>query len=187
MGNSSSTYVAKRASVLSNPLTNPSIFLSADNASYASFVAIPGQQASGTSALDGKDIYVRATGKITTGTSATLTLALYYATAARTAITYNGTGVSSLVAPSATAAFATASGNWSLETVLCWDITSQLLSGYYTLYSSATPAITAPTVTSQLTAVDFSQPGVGFVLGAKTSATNASNTVSLSEFILEVL
>jgi hypothetical protein len=188
MASGRSVYVAKKAATLTNPITNDSIFLQSDSSALAAFVsAYQGGLVGGTSNLDGKAFYVRATGKVTTGTSSTLIGTLYYATASRTAITFNGTGVSSTGATFTTGAIATTSGNWMIEATFLWDFTSKQLNGYFDTLSSPTPTLAAPAVTTQLTSIDLSLPGAGFVMGAHFGSTNASNVVSLSEFILEVM
>jgi len=187
MAGASSTYVAKRATALANPITNDSIFLAADNAATSAFVGVPGNGGPGVSLVNGVKMTMRACGTVTTGTSSTLILNFYYATTARTAITYNGTGVTSLGATMTTAAYATTSGNWFYEANLIWDATSKIMGGSFNGYASATPALQAGTVTSALTAVDLSANGIGFIMGAHFGSTNAANTVSLTEFIIEVV
>lgn len=187
LANAESAYVAKRASALTNPITNDSIFVQADNSTLSAFVSIPGDFVSGTSRLDGKCIYVRASGKVITGASSTLITTLWFSPTARTSITFNGTGVATTGATHTSGAFATTSGNWFLEAVFTWDITSKILGGSFDAFSSATPSVTATTVCTAVTAVDLSVPGPGFLCGAHFGTSNAANIVSLSEFILEVL
>lgn len=186
MANAESAYVAKRAAVLTNPITNDAIFLQADNSALSAFVAIPGDFVSGTSRLDGKCIYVRASGKITVAANSTLIFTLYYSPTARTSITFNGTGVSTTGATQTTGTF-TASGNWFVEGTFTWDITSKILGGYFDAYSSLTPTFTTTAVATNITAVDLSVPGPGFIMGAHLGTGNAASVVSMSEFVLEVL
>jgi len=188
MARGSSAYVAKRAATIVNALTNDNIFLQFDNSAFAAFVsAYQGGEGPGVSLLDGSSIYVRASGKVTTGTSSTLLVTLYYSAAAKTAITYNGTGVTATASTFTSAAYATASGNWMLETTLVWDYTSLKMGGYFVSTSGPTPVIAGPTVVTTLTAVDLSLPGAGFVLGAHFGSTNAGNIATLSQFTLEVM
>jgi hypothetical protein len=188
MASGRSVYYAKKSVALTNPITNDSIFLQSDSSALAAYVsAYQAALVGGTSNLDGKSFYVRATGKVTTGTSSTLIVTLYYATAARTAITYNGTGVSTTGATLTTGAIGTTSGNWMIEATFLWDYTSKQLNGYFDTLSSPTPTLAAPAVTTQITTVDLSVPGPGFVVGAHFGSTNASNVVSLSELELEVM
>lgn len=187
MAGNDAVYVAKRAATLTNPLTNDSIFVQADKSTLAAYVAIPGDFVSGTSRLDGKMIYVRASGKVTTGTSSTLIGTLYYTPTVLSSTTYNGTGVSSTGATFTSAAFSTTSGNWFIESKMIWDATSKILGGLFSVFSSATPSITAETVNTAITSVDLSIPGTGFIVGVHFGSTNASNVASLSEFILEVM
>jgi len=188
MASGRSVYPAKKSVALTNPLTNDSIFLQSDSSALASYVsAYQEGLVGGTSGLDGKPFYVRACGKVTTGASSTLIVTLYYATAARTAITYNGTGVSSTGVTVTTGSIATTSGNWILEAEFLWDFTSKQLNGQFWGFSSPTPTVISPTVTTQLTTVDLSIPGPGFVVGAHFGTTGAANVVTLSEFVLEVM
>lgn len=188
MAGNDAVYVAKRAATLTNPLTNDSIFVQADNSNLAAFVAIPGDFVSGTSRLDGKMVYVRASGKVTTGASSTLIGTIYYSSAARTSITYNGTGVSSTGATFTSNSFATTSGNWYIEAKFIWDATSKILGGGFDAYSSAsTAAVVADTALTAISSVDLTIPGPGFICGVHFGTTSTSNVATLSEFILEVM
>lgn len=188
MPNANSVYVAKRAAVLANPITTDSIFLSADSASFASFVLVPGAGASGLSSLDGGSFRVRASGKVTVSTSSTLIITLYYASAARTAITSTTTGVSTtgatITSSSMTAPY---NSNWSLIAEFNWDYTSKILNGFFTGVTGPTPALAAAAVTTQLTSVDLSLPNAGFVMGTHLGTSGSTSTVTLSNFSLEVL
>ena len=188
MARGSTVYTAKKAATIVNALTNDNIFLQSDNSAFAAFVsAYQGGMVGGTSNLDGKSIYIRASGKVTTGASSTLIVTLYYSAAAKTAILYNGTGVTATASTFTSAAYATTTGNWMLETTFVWDYTSLKMNGYFISTSGPTQVIAGPTVVAQLTAVDLSLPGCGFALGAHFGSTNAGNIATLSEFALEVL
>lgn len=188
MASGRSVYTAKKSVALTNPITNDSIFLQSDSSSWAAYVsAYQGGLVGGTSNIDGKPFYVRASGKVTTGTSSTLIVTIYYATAARTAITYNGTGVSTTGVTVTTGSIATSNGNWFLDATFLWDYTSKQLNGFFEVLSSPTPTYGALAAATQITTVDLSVPGPGFVVGAHFGSTNASNVVTLSEFVLEVM
>lgn len=186
MASNDAVYVAKRATALTNPITNDSIFLSADSASFSSFVALENDIVSGTARQNARVYYVRASGIVITGTSSTLIVDFFYSPTARTSITYNGTGVSASLATHTSGAFATASGNWWLEATLTWDSVSKILGGKYEAFSSATPSVTATTVCTNVTAVDLTIPGAGIICGAHFGSTNASNIVTMTEFLAEV-
>lgn len=187
LASNDAVYTAKRATALTNPLTNDSIFLQADNSALAAYVALQNDQVTGTSRMDGRMFYARASGKVTTSVSSTLILTMYYATAAKTAITFNGTGVASTGATHTSGAFATTSGNWWLEAEFTWDVTSKVLGGLFRAFSSATPSITADTVLTAQTAVDLTTSGgPGLVMGAHFGTTGAGNIVTMTEFVLEV-
>lgn len=186
MASNDAVYVAKRATALTNPLTNDSIFLQADNAALAAFVALENDIVSGTARLDGRVYYVRASGKVITTVSSTLITTLYWANTAKTAITYNGTGVSTTGATHTSGAFATTSGNWWLEATLTWDSVSKILGGKFEAFSSATPSVTATTVCTAVTAVDLTVPGGGLVCGCHFGTTGTGNICTMTEFLAEV-
>ena len=188
MANTNTCYTAKKAATIVNALTNDNIFLQSENSAYAAFVsAYQGGEVGGTSSLDGATIRVRASGKVTTGASSTLIATLYYSAAAKTAILYNGTGVTATAATFTSAAYATTTGNWLLEADFVWDYTSLKMNGRFRAISGPTPVVVADTVVAQLTAVDLSLPGAGFVCGCHFGTTSATNVATLSNFTLEVL
>jgi hypothetical protein len=188
-GSATSVYTAKRAATLTNPITNDSIFLSADNSAYSAFVSpMLVAASSGVSALEGVPFYLRASGKVTTSVSSTLIVTVYFGTAARTNITYNATGVTALTGALTTGSYATASGNWWMYYELLWDFKSLLLGGSYrTFNQNSTPAVVAETIITAQTAVDLTIPGCGFIVGAHFGSTGAGNIATLSNFELGVL
>jgi hypothetical protein len=187
-GSATSIYTAKRAAILTNPLTNDSIFLQADNSALSAFVSpILLAASSGVSALEGVPFYVRASGKVTTSASSTLITTVYFATAARTSITFNGTGVTALTGALTSGTYATASGNWWMYYEFIWDFKSQVLGGSYRTFSSETPAVVAETVQTAITAVDLTAAGAGFIVGAHFGSTGTGNLATLSNFELGVL
>jgi hypothetical protein len=188
MARAGTVYRAKKANTIVNALTNDSIFLSSDNTAISAYVSLyQGGMVSGTSLLDGRPIYVRASGKVTTGASSTLIVTLYYSAAAAGAITYNGTGVSTTGVTLTTGSIATTSGNWMLEAEFLWDFTSKQLNGVFSGLSSPTPTVAAPAAATQITAVDLSIPGPGLVCGCHFGTTGAANVATLSEFVAEVM
>jgi hypothetical protein len=189
LASNDAVYVAKRATALTNPITNDSIFLSADSAAFSAFVPIQDDIVLGTPRLNSRVWYARASGRVTTGTTSTLIATIYYSPTARTSLTYNGTGVSSTGATFTSGNFSTTSGNWFIEAMFTWDITSKVLGGYFAAFSSATPSISAETVCTNQTSVDLTNianPGPGLIVGAHFGTGNAANVVTLDEFLLEV-
>lgn len=186
LANAETAYIAKRATPLTNP-TAATMFLQADNAALAAFVAIPADFVSGTPRPGVQCFYVRASGKVITGTTSTLTVTLYYSPTARTAITTGTTGVVTTGATHTSGGFVSTSGNWFIEYTGTWDSTSKIMGGYFDAFSTATPSVTVLTVGTAVTGADLSVPGPGFVLGTLFGSTNAANIVTLSEFVLEVL
>jgi hypothetical protein len=186
LANANTTYLAKRSTPLTNP-TSATIFLQADNAALAAFVAIPEDFVLGTPRPNVLSFRVRAIGRVITGASSTLISTLYYSPTARTAITTGTTGVATTGATHTSGAFATTSGNWFLTATYTWDPVSKILGGYFDAFSSGTPSVTATTVCTAVTAADLSISGPGFVVGATFGTGNAANIATLSELSLEVL
>lgn len=188
MARAGTVYTAKKANTLTNPLTNDSIFVSSDNTALPAYISLYlGGMVAGTSKLDGRPVYVRASGKVTTGASSTLIVTLYYSATVTTATTYNGTGVSTTGVTLTTGSIATTSGNWMLEAEFLWDYTSKQLNGVFTGLSSPTPTVATPTAATQITSVDLSVPGPGLVCGCHFGTTGAANVATLSEFVAEVM
>ena len=198
MATATSSYVAKKAAALANPITNDSIFVQSDNSAKSAFVSLYQLvSSSGTVQPLCTEFYVRASGTVTTGTGSTLIVKLYYSTGAQGSTTFNGTGVTATTITFTSGSIATASQNWDLEANLFWDATSKVLNGYFWSVnpaSSTTCQVTAQTAITSLTAIDLtalstSSPAgaPGLICGAHFGTTNASNTVSLTDFIAEVL
>jgi hypothetical protein len=175
MSNTNTIYTAKRAAPLTNPVTALVTFLQNDNSAKAAAVYVP-DQGTQTSTAGSLRFNIRAWGRITSGTSGNVSLALQYGTAT--------SANTSVVAP--TAASYSVSGNWLLETTFLWDVTSKLLNGYYAGWAtSAGTAITPVIVTSILTAKDFTTNGLGFTMAAFFGTSNAGNIAFLDGFTLE--
>lgn len=198
MATSTSSYFAKKAASLTNPLTNDSIFVQSDNSAKAAFVSLYQEvEGSGTIGVPCQAFYVRAQGLVTTGASSTLIVKLYYSTGAQSSITYNGTGVTATTITFTSGSIATASQNWSLEAELFWDATSKVLNGqFWTVNpaSATTCQVTAQTAITSLTSVDLTAlsnttpiGAPGLICGAHFGTTSTSNVVTLSEFVAEVM
>lgn len=198
MATATSSYVAKKAAALVNPITNDSIFVQSDNSAKSAFVSLYQLvNSSGTVQPLCTSFYVRASGTVTTGTTSTLLVTLYYSTGAQGSTTRNGTGVTATSATFTSGSIASASQNWDLEANLFWDATSKVLNGYFWSVnpaSATTCQVTAQTAITSLTAIDLTALSTstpigapGLTIGAHFGSTNASNTVSLTEFIAEVL
>lgn len=175
MANGVSIYCAKRAAALTNPVTALVTFLQADNSAKAAAVYVPDQWQDNIVAGSFR-FNLRAHGRVTSGTSGNITLAIQYGTAT--------SGNTSIVAPSAAAY--SVNGNWNLDVDgLVWDSTSKLLNGRYTGYvTSAGTILTAASIT-QLAAKDFTANGLGFTVAAFFGTSNAGNIVYLDDFCLE--
>lgn len=198
MAQANSSYVAKKAAALTNPITNDSIFVQSDNSAKSAFVSLYQLvQGSGVVQPTCLQFYVRAAGLVTTGTSSTLIVKLYYSTGAQGSITYNGTGVTATTITFTSGAIATASQNWEIEANLFWDATSKVLNGsFFTTNpaSATTCQVTAQTAITSLTSIDLTALSTatpvgapGLICGAHFGSTNASNVVTLSEFVAEVM
>lgn len=180
MANQGSVFKAKRATSQTNP-TSATVFKQADNSALAANILIPGD-----SRLQGQKFRVRASGRVTGGTTTNFTPRIQYSSAA------NGSGAATsanntAVAAATARAFNTLSGTWSIEGDFIWDSTSAKLNGAFWALNGSTATLDALAATTAVSTVDLSVSGVGFVVDALFSATNASNTCTLDDFSLEVL
>lgn len=198
MATVTTTYTAKKATALTNPLTNDSIFVQSDNSAKSAFVSLYQLvQGAGVVYPAVLSFYVRAAGLVTTGTSSTLIVKLYYSTGASGSTTFNGTGVTATTVTFTSGAIATASQNWQIDANLYWDFTSKVLNGSFTTVnpaSATTCQVTAQTAITSLTTIDLTAlssaapiGGPGLILGAHFGSTNAGNVVTLSEFSAGVI
>lgn len=198
MATVTTTYTAKKANALTNPLTNDSIFVQSDNSAKSAFVSLYQLvQGAGVVYPAVLSFYVRAAGLVTTGTSSTLIVKLYYSTGASGSTTFNGTGVTATTVTFTSGAIATASQNWQIDANLYWDFTSKVLNGSFTTVnpaSATTCQVTAQTAITSLTTIDLTAlssaapiGGPGLILGAHFGSTNAGNVVTLSEFSAGVI
>lgn len=188
-GNADSIYVAKRASLLTNP-TAATVWLQADNSSKASAVYVPDQWFTAQSLvsttlvsvanLGSLNFRVRASGRATGGTTTNFTPAIQFGTSTTA-------GSNTTVATATARAVNSTSAPWFIDATFVWDYTSKRLDG--TFYASNGSAGTTDTVatTTQVTAVDFSTNGLGFVVSALFSATNAGNLCYLDALVLEAI
>lgn len=192
MANNTSTYVAKKAAALTGLVgAAASLFVQSDNALWAAFCGVPGIEVAGTSALDGRAFYLRASGKITTGSGGTSTFlpGIYYvASNARTTVTAPTVLVAGVAS---TALAATTSYPWLVEATCIWDSTSQVLTGYYDQIVGIASGLTTQAINISnfisSVALDSTTAGQGFQCAITMGTTRTGCTVSLSEFILEVL
>ena len=185
MANASNCYVAKKASTLTNPITTAQVFTQTDSALLSAFVAVPGAFAVGTSLIDGKCIYMRMSGTIVMGASATFTPQIWWTKNARTTVAVTS---ATAVAGAASTAIA-ATHPWFLETELVWSYASLKLGGYYSQYVGIASGLITQAITTAnvLTAVDLSTATSGFIPTALIGTGNAATVVTLSEFVLEVM
>jgi hypothetical protein len=190
MGNSSSTYIAKKAATLANPITTAAVFTQTDNALWSAFVsAAPTAGSSGVSLIDGKAIYLRASGNILTGTggTATFTPQIWFSANVRTTVVV--TAATAVAGAASTALAATTNYPWFLETTLVWSFPSLVLGGYYSQYVGIASGLTTQTITTAnfLSAVDLSVTTNGFFASALMGTSRTGCVVTMNEFILEVL
>ena len=171
-------YAAKRAAAQTNPVTSLSTFLQADNSAKAAAVYVPDQWQESNTAGSFRFNLV-AWGRVTSGTSGNVTLAIQYGTSVTAASN------TSIIAP--TAAAYSVSGNWMLNSQLLWDSTSKLLNGSYGGHVTSAGTILSAASITQLSAKDFTTNGLGFTVSAFFGTSNASNIVYLDGFYLEVL
>lgn len=172
MANSNTVYQAKKAAALSNP-TSASVFVTSADATKPAIVYLPG-----SSKLDGKPFRVRAVGKATGGTTTNLTIVIQQGTSVTA-------GSNTDCFTSGAKAINSVNGNFIVEFIGSFDATSKIIQGLGTGMVNDV-AVAAAAITAQ-TAMDPATEGIGFVVSAVFSATNAGNTVSLTDFSLEQL
>lgn len=176
MSSNLSTYKAKRAASLVNPVTNAVPFVTADSSSVAALVRFP--TISGTTSAAFK---VRAVGRSTTGTSGNFACSLQFGNS--TAAATN----SIVYAPTTQ----TNANNcvWFIEAIFVWDATKQQLEGAGSAINGSTVNYSALAATTTVTAVDLSTGAAGncIVAAALFGTSNASNIAYLDDLSLEVL
>lgn len=176
MGNTNTIYSAKRAAALANPVTANVTFLQNDNSAKAAAVFVPDQWQENTVA-GSLALRLRCWGRVTSGTSGNVTVAVQFGTA---------TSGNTTIFTSSAAAYSV-SGNYYFSSDLVWDVTSKLMNGmYYGWATSAGTAITPATIT-QLAAKDFTTNGLGFTAAGFFGTSNAGNILYLDGLSLEVI
>lgn len=189
MAKGSSVYIAKKATTLSNPTGTAVVFTQSDSASWASYCALPEAVVSGTSGLDGKCIYLRASGNVVVGTGGTSTFTpqIWWTANART--TTAVTSATAVAGAASTALSASTNYPWFLETTLVWSQASALLGGYYDQYVGIASGLTTPAITTGnvLSTIDLSVNTNGFICSGLMGTSRTGTVITLSEFILEVL
>lgn len=194
MPNSTSVYIAKKAAALSNPLTNPSVFLQSDNSSWAAFVAIQSAVAvAGTSLIDGVPFRLRASGRVVVGSggTSTFTPGLYYISASvRTTVASPASGTQ-IAGTASTALSASTTYPWMIEATCIWDSVSETIGGWYTQTVGIAAGVTTQAIlinnTQASTALDSTPGGAGFQATALFGTSRTGNSAVLSTFTAEVL
>jgi ferric iron reductase protein FhuF len=170
MANNNVVYRAKKAATLSNP-TSASTFLQSDNSLLAAVVYFPTQVA-GSSA----SFRFRARGRVTT-------IGAHNATP-KVSLGTSVTAASNTVIAAATArSVATTTAVWSIDGVLDWNGTSNLLKGWFKALNGSTATLDADAVTTSVTA-DLSVAGIGLSV-EMTVATGGGDSAFLDELTLE--
>lgn len=171
MANSDSTYIAKPAASLVNPITTAVVFqqtsspiatVSATQTAKAVFVKYNGYSQYGVGVSNNVDLVrlkVVAAGRATGGTTVNFTPSMLIAPAAA------NTGISLTLATNTTVfsptamAFNSASGNWKIEIELIWDPISGQINGLSSGYGGAsTQTTTAITAITPLTGYTVTAP-----------------------------
>jgi len=145
------------------------------------------------SVYDGHAFKVRLAGKAKTGTSATLTIKLYEATAACVAATTAAalsTGTSVVLSAAASGAIATTTANFLVEATFIWDSTSKILNGYLNAaqVAGAAVAVNSGTVSTAVVTTPVASLGItdlNFIPSFTFSSANAGNSVTLTEFAID--
>lgn len=172
MAGPGAVYKAKKAATLSNP-TSASTFVQSDDSTKAAAVFFP-QQIAGSSA----SFRFRARGRVTTIGSHNNT--------PKVSLGSSVTAASNTIIAAATArAVATTTAVWSIDGVLEWNGTSNLLKGWFKALNGSTATLDADAVTTSVTA-DLSVPGVALSVES-TVATGGGDSSFLDELSLEVI
>lgn len=176
MANTNTSYRAKKAASLANPVTNAVPFVTSDSSSVAAAVYFP--QIVGTTSAAFR---VRARGRFTTGTSGNAAISLQFgnSTAAST---------NTIVCAPTTQTCADNCVYW-LEAVFAWDATKKQLTNAYTALNSSTSVLVVYVAGTTVAAVDLSTGAAGncIVAAALFGTSNAGNIAYLDELSLEVL
>lgn len=131
----------------------------------------------GSNKLKNRRFKVRASGRVTGGTTTNFTITMYYGVSAT---------VSSNTAIEASTARAvdSASHNWMIEADLVWDVTSQKLQGMGISVVANIGVDAWAVINNVPTSVDLSGEGLGFTLTGTFSTGNASNVAYCDQFEL---
>lgn len=178
MANANSVYTAKRAATLTNPIA-ATTFLQADNSAKAAAVYVPDQWQENTVAGSIR-FNLKAWGRATGGTTTNFLPQIQFGTSVTAA---SNTDITVMT----TRAYNSASGNWWIEAQMVWDSTSKILVGSFTGGGGTAGTLNTPTITTALSAKDFTTNGLGFTVSAIFSATNAGNLAYMDGFLLEVV
>ena len=177
MANANSIYRAKKATALTDP-TSATTFKQADSSSKAACVFFPVfAQATAPPVLAFK---FRALGRATTTGSHNVTPKVSYGVSTTA-------GSNTIIAAATARAVATTTASWVIWGDLIWDSTSQVLQGSFSAMNGSTNVLdSAAVLTSSVTAVDFSQSGLGLSVEI-TIATGGGDIGYLDDLSLEVL
>lgn len=176
MANASTSYRAKKAASLANPVTNAVPFVTADDSSKPAIVYFPA--ISGTTSAAFR---VRARGRFTTGTSGNAAISFQFG---------NSTAASTNTVVSAPTTQTCADNCvYFLEAIFIWDATKKQLENAYTCLNGSTAALVVYVAGTTVTGVDLSTGAAGnsIVAAGLFGTSNAGNIAYLDELTLEVL
>lgn len=183
MAGGNSIYRAKKSPALANPITTAVVFKQSDDSTLATFVKIPSSSAN---IINGRKFRVRASGTATWGTAGNFKATIQYSSNITLTNAATSTNNTDMVALTNRNPGSAVTRSWYIEADCVWDSTSQRLTGQANGLNSETIE-TANAAITALTAVDLSTETTGFVVSALFGTSNASNSVSLVDFSLEVL
>lgn len=176
MANANTMYRAKKASSLTNPITNAVPFAQSDDSTKPAGVFIP--QISGTTSAAFR---VRARGRSTTGTSGNFACSLQWGSSASAS--------TNTVIYAPTTQTNADKCVWFIDAFLVWDATKQQLETVGCAINGSTVNFSAYAAGTTVTGVDLSTGAAGnqVVAAALFGTSNASNVAYLDELSLEVL
>lgn len=136
--------------------------------------------------FDGRAFVVRVAGKFTSGVASNdLKIGLYLGTSA----TLGSDLAISSITTGTSGNFGAVSGHFLAEFKFIWDVTSGKLDGIVETGligpSGVTPTVTALAATTQVAAATVST--LSFIPSAKWNASNAGNTVTLTDFSIDLV
>ena len=169
------TEMSAKAGAQSVTGTAETILLAGGTGSTNLVLAIPAWK----TVFDGKSFVIRCTGYVTTDTTATATLKMYYSSTAA------GAKTTQISTTGASQSLATTSTTFCHEDWLSWDSTSQEIRGQQYGWMGST-VLSATVVTNPVTSIADLSAGVYFMPTITFSAVTTAATVKITDFSIDM-